>query len=385
MKALILTPSSRTTEVRDIPAPTPGPGEVLIRVHAVALNPVDALYVQEPVAEQQQRVVGTDFAGIVVGASDELRGVADGRVQNGTRVAGFLQGASSANDRPGAFAEYATAPYDLLWTIPEGLSFEEAATISMCGLTAAQGIFDRFGLPGPFSAGQIVPSDDPINVLVYGSSTSLGQLAAQLVHRVGEASGRSIRLIGVASSSKHEFLRGAPYKYDYLVDYREQDWPEQVRRATGDNGVHFALDTISERDTVAKVHSTLNPQGKYHVFRSARGGGFDTANLAIQPIYGAVWEGLGVGIGYGHGVFFPAKPEAREFAAKFFDFLNSGAKENDVKLHPNPIRRMPGGLERIVPDGFALLTGLVIDRKGFGRTEDYMRPISAEKLVYTIE
>lgn len=46
---------------------------------------------------------------------------------------------------------------------------------------------------------------------------------------------------------------------------------------------------------------------------------------------------------------------------------------------------MPGGLERIVPDGFALLTGLVIDRKGFGRTEDYMRPISAEKLVYTIE
>lgn len=171
----------------------------------------------------------------------------------------------------------------------------------MCGLTAAQGIFDRFGLPGPFSAGQIVPSDDPINVLVYGSSTSLGQLAAQLVHRVGETSGRSIRLIGVASSSKHEFLRGAPYKYNYLVDYRQQDWPEQVRRATGDKGVHFALDTISERDTVAKVHSTLNPQGKYHVFRSARGGGFDTANLAIQPIYGAVWEGLGVGIGYGHG------------------------------------------------------------------------------------
>lgn len=100
MKALILTPSSRTTEVRDIPAPTPGPGEVLIRVHAVALNPVDALYVQEPVAEQQQRVVGTDFAGIVVGASDELRGVADGRVQNGTRVAGFLQGGLSAPTIP---------------------------------------------------------------------------------------------------------------------------------------------------------------------------------------------------------------------------------------------------------------------------------------------
>lgn len=84
------------------------------------------------------------------------------------------------------------------------------------------------------------------------------------------------------------------------------------------------------------------------------------------------------------GVFFPAKPEAREFAAKFFRFLDSGAKSNEVKLHPNPIRKMPGGLERIVPDGFALLSGLVVDRKALSRSEEYMRPISAEKLVYTI-
>lgn len=213
--------------------------------------------------------------------------------------------ASSSNDRPGAFAEYVAAPYDLLWTIPDSLSFEEASTVSMCGLTAAQAVFDRFGLPGPFSTGSITTSDDPINVLVYGSSTSLGLLAAQLVHRVAETSGHIIRLIGAASSSKHEFLRAAPYKYDYLVDYREKDWPAQVRSATGGNGVHFALDTISERDTVAKVHSTLGPEGKYHVFRSASGGNFDTANLATKPIYGAVWEGLGVEIGYGAGLSCP--------------------------------------------------------------------------------
>jgi hypothetical protein len=83
-------------------------------------------------------------------------------------------------------------------------------------------------------------------------------------------------------------------------------------------------------------------------------------------------------------VFFPPKPEARAFAVKFFDFLNSGAKDNEIKLHPNPIRKMPGGLERIAPDGFALLSGLVADRKGLGRTEEYMRPISGEKLVYSI-
>lgn len=314
--------------------------------------------------------------------------------------------ASSSNDRPGAFAEYVTAPYDLLWTIPDSLSFEEAATISMCGLTAAQAVFDRLGLPSPFSGGGILgASDDPVNVLVYGSSTSLGQLVVQLVQRAGEVSGRKIRLIGVASSSKHEFLRAAPFNYDVLVDYRQQDWPEQVKNATNGHGVHFAFDTISEYDTVEKVYSTLNAQGKYHVFRSPRGGQFDTTKLAIQPVYGAVWEGLGVEIGYGHGkscifgaricqspganhwsigIIFPAKPESREFAVKFFDFLNSGAKKNEIKLQPNPVRNMPGGLERIVPDGFALLSGLVAERKGLGRSEEYMRPISAEKLVYTI-
>jgi NADPH:quinone reductase-like Zn-dependent oxidoreductase len=91
MKALVLTPSTKSTEVRDIPTPAPGPGEVLIRVHAVALNPVDALYVEDPIAQQEYRVVGTDFAGVVVGANAHLD-TEDGRARNGTRVAGFLQG-----------------------------------------------------------------------------------------------------------------------------------------------------------------------------------------------------------------------------------------------------------------------------------------------------
>ncbi len=57
-----------------------------------------------------------------------------------------------------------------------------------------------------------------------------------------------------------------------------------------------------------------------------------------------------------------------------------------MKLHPNPVRKMPGGLERIVPDGFALLSGLVSERQGLEqrREEEHMRPISGEKLVYTI-
>ncbi|KAG8408200.1 hypothetical protein J3459_018067 [Metarhizium acridum] len=159
MKALVLTPKTRSTEVRDIPTPAP--------VSCITSK------------------------------------TAECKMERGLRVSS-KEVSSSSDDGSGAFAEYVAAPYDLLWTVPESLSFEEASTVSMCGL------FDRFGLPSPFSTGSTTTSDDPINVLVYGSSTCLGLLAAQLVHRVSENSGRRLRLIGVASSSKHEFPRAAP-------------------------------------------------------------------------------------------------------------------------------------------------------------------------------
>jgi len=81
----------------------------------------------------------------------------------------------------------------------------------------------------------------------------------------------------------------------------------------------------------------------------------------------------------------PASPKAREFATHFFNFLSSQAKEDKVVLEPNPVRAMPGGLERIVPDGFALLgSGSVTSRTTLKRDEPYMKPISGEKVVYSI-
>ncbi|CEL08186.1 hypothetical protein ASPCAL11338 [Aspergillus calidoustus] len=404
MRALVLTPSTRTASVLTIPTPIPGPGQVLVRIHAVAVNPVDQIYFAEPIATQEQRVLGVDFAGEVVSRHLRLDGVEDRRARMGERVAGFVQGANSVNDLPGAFAQYVAAPYDLLWSIPSTLSYEEACTVSMCALTSAQALFPRFGLPGPFYEAEDVSlpgigseSSDgdagAINVLINGSASSLGFYAAQLVHVAASTSGRKFRLIGTARPSKHAFLSAPPYNYDLLIDYRDETWPEKVRAATGGVGVHYALDTISERDTVAKVHSTLNAKGKYHVFRGQDGGQFETKDLAIQPVYGTVWEGLGYEVDYGGGLVFPAPPSARAFAVKFFEWLGSGVDEGKVVLRPNPVRRMPGGLERIVPDAFSLLSGMVSERSGppangeeqeRGGFEEHMRPISGGKLVYSL-
>ena len=77
MKALVLKTAARTASVKEVPRPVPGPGEVLIRVHAVALNPVDQIH----------------FAGVVVGRGEGLSGASgDARTVDGARVAGFVQG-----------------------------------------------------------------------------------------------------------------------------------------------------------------------------------------------------------------------------------------------------------------------------------------------------
>ncbi|RSL52048.1 hypothetical protein CEP53_008216 [Fusarium sp. AF-6] len=385
MKALVLTPSTRSASVEEIPRPIPKLGEVLIRVNAIALNPVDQLYVSTPIATQEKRVIGTDFAGIVVEAGPELGGSSDPRAKPGTRVAGFLQGACSVNDRPGAFAEYITAPFDLIWAVPPGMSLEEASTIGMCSLTAAQGLYARLGLPNPFSGSQIgKDTAKPINVFIYGSSTSVGLYAAQLVHLSASASGTKVQLIGAASRSKHELLQQEPYSYDVLVDYHDADWVEKVKAATGGNGVDFALDCISEGETVYGTHETLTTEAKFGVFRGPVGGRYDPSKLRIKPIYGAVWEGLGVEIGY-NGAVIPASQEAREFARQYFDFLSVSTSSGRSRIEPNPVRIMPGGFKKVVPDGFTLLgSGSVSQRSTVKGVEEHMRPISAEKLVYRV-
>ncbi|KAF4894094.1 Enoyl reductase [Colletotrichum fructicola] len=337
MKALVLSPSESSVSVRNIPKPSPGPREILIKIYDVALNHVDALYAKNPIAAQDDRVIGSDFSGEVVQLGEGLDVVDDARAKIGTRVAGFVQGACSVNLRPGAFAEYLAVEYDLTWHIPTTLSFESAATTSLCGLTAAQGVFARLQLPCPFFntrgfSGLGLGDDSIVNVFIYGATSSLGLYAAQLVRASEKTSGRTMRLIGAASASKHAMLKQGPYAYDVLVDYCNVDWVEQVRRAARE-GVQYAIDAISKSPSVEQVEQTLAEDG---------------ATL-------------------------PANPHARRFTAEFYNYMGSAASSGVVKVQPNPVRLMPGGLERIALEGFALLTGAGGER-----------PVSAEKIVYTI-
>ncbi|KAJ4296305.1 hypothetical protein N0V90_006350 [Kalmusia sp. IMI 367209] len=393
MNALVLDPATRTVKIEETPKPTLGPLELLVRVEAIALNPIDPLYVQHPLATSK-RTIGSDFAGAIAFLGENIP--ASSNLKIGDRVSGFLQGACSVNDRPGAFAEYLVIAWDLVWKIPEHVSFEQAAGVSLVALTAAQSIWYRLGLQAPFQydearvlnehsewiARRREPEIDTevISIFIYGASTSVGLFAAQMVQLSAKASGKNIRLFGAASKSRWEMLRSEPYGYEHLVDYRDEQWSKKMLELTGGTGVHYAYDCISEGSSVEKVSSLLANGGKSAIVRSRAGGAWKADVLPVEPIYGAVWEGLGEEIQY-QGFTVPQSPAARAFAVQFYQWL-SDAAGSDIK--PVPIRSMPGGLNRVADDGFILLGAGKMEERQVSRAEQWMRPVSGEKLVYRL-
>ena len=362
-----------------------------MQVKAISLNPIDPLYVNHPLAKSG-RTIGSDFAGRIASLGSSVPQAANLKI--GDRVAGFLQGACSVNDRPGAFAEYVVCPWDLVWKVTEKLELEDAAGVSLVALTAAQGIWFRLGLEAPFSYDEIkVLEEHPelvrpldavqrktIKFFIYGASTSVGLYAAQLVRLSAKASGREVVLFGAASKARWDMLQSKPYEYDVLVDYHDREWPEQIRARSGGEGMHMAYDCISEGASVAMVTSTVSVTGRSAIVRSREGGAWTAADLSVEPIYGAVWEGLGEEVQY-QGFSVKQSPAARAFAVTFYEWLSAAMGS---ELVPVPIRSMPGGLEKVVGDGFQLLGPGSMEQRQVDRADEWMRPVSAEKLVYRL-
>jgi NADPH:quinone reductase-like Zn-dependent oxidoreductase len=146
MRALVLNAEGETAELQDIQRPTPASNEILVRVVAISLNSIDPLYVAHPLASSG-RTIGSDFAGRIEALGAQ---VPSAKLSCGDCVAGFLQGACSINDRPGAFAEYLVVPWDLVWKPSDTVTIEVAAGVSLVALTAAQSIWYRLGLEAPF-------------------------------------------------------------------------------------------------------------------------------------------------------------------------------------------------------------------------------------------
>ncbi|KAJ7082409.1 chaperonin 10-like protein [Mycena belliarum] len=179
--ALILETKGGPFVLGTRPVPSAGPGDLLVKIHAAGLNPVDwKIQAYKIFVEEFPAVVGSDIAGEVVAVGDGVDGW-----RTGDRV--FFQGPFQ-DGRYGAFQEHTLIAAELAAKIPANLSYTQAAAIPVAFNCAAYGLF----APLPIGAGLTAPFDGTAAyigqpALVIGGSASVGQYAIQLLRLAGFA------------------------------------------------------------------------------------------------------------------------------------------------------------------------------------------------------
>ncbi len=223
-------------EVVDVPQPEPAPTEVLVRVGAAGVNPVDwKVRARGGFLGEPPFTVGWDVAGTV-----EALGPGVTRFAVGDRVFGMPRFPRQA----ACYAEYVTSPSRQLARTPEALSDVEAAAIPLAALTAWQALVETADVqPGQ-------------RVLVLGAAGGVGHFAVQIAKR------RGANVIGTARAAKHEFL--AELGADEAVDYTQQPVEEAV------SDVDVVLDLVGDEST-ARTVGTLRDGGLFIVVPSAAG------------------------------------------------------------------------------------------------------------------
>lgn len=210
----------------ELPRPSPGPGEILVAVHAAGLNPTDfkhralSIFLPPP-----PLVLGWDVSGTVVEA-----GFGVTLFRPGDEVFGMLPYPYGA----GSHAEYVTGPTRAFAAKPAEIDHVQAAALPLAALTAWQALVDTADL----RAGQ--------RVLIHAAAGGVGHLAVQI------AKERGAHVTGTASAAKHDFLRelGA----DVCVDYRSTDFTDTEER------YDVVLDAVGG-DTTTRSVDVLGPGG----------------------------------------------------------------------------------------------------------------------------
>ena len=196
--------------------PIPGPGELLVKVAATALNRADTLQRQGkyPPPPGASPILGLEMAGEIVGWGEEQ---SSGPWKQGDRVMALLPG--------GGYAEYVTLPAAMAMPVPSNLSFKEAAALPEVFLTAYQALVWLADL----SAGE--------RLLIHAGASGVGTAAIQIAREIGA------EIWVTASARKHEAcLELGAHR---AIDYHHENFEEVIRTETKGEGVHVILDFLA--------------------------------------------------------------------------------------------------------------------------------------------
>ncbi|MDZ5713116.1 zinc-binding dehydrogenase [Jeotgalibacillus haloalkalitolerans] len=228
MKALLLKDKGqwREMQVEEIEKPVPAEGEILVRVKAVGLNPVDYKTGQNgSPAWTYPHILGLDAAGEV-----EETGAGVTGFDKGDRVV-FLADMT----KKGAFAEYAIAKARTVSKLPEGVSFTDAAALPVAAYTAYQALFYKLHI------------QKNKTILIHAGAGGVGGFAIQLAKYAG------LTVITTASEENHDHVKqlGA----DFAIDYNKEDFVQKTKEYTDDLGVNYVLDTVGRENATKSLEA----------------------------------------------------------------------------------------------------------------------------------
>ena len=270
MKAIIYCDygSPDVLQYEEIEKPAAGDNEVLIKVRAASVNPLDCgslkgvpyifrimFGLSKPTVTRPGRP-GVDVAGQV-----EAVGRSVTQFKPGDKVFGACisdpqaSGAKVWVHRQGAFAEYVCAPESILVTKPDNLTFEQAASVPVAAFTALQGLRDK---------GQIQPGQ---TVLINGAAGGVGTFAVQIAKSFGA------EVTGVCSTRNVDMVRSIGA--DQVIDYTREDFTKSGQR------YDLILDNVGNH-SLLECRRALNPKGKYIMVGGPAGRWIDPLPRALD-------------------------------------------------------------------------------------------------------
>ncbi|WP_013627095.1 zinc-dependent alcohol dehydrogenase family protein [Rubinisphaera brasiliensis] len=218
----------------EVPKPVPQAGQILVRVHATSINPLDYQIRRGDYADlvQLPAITGHDVSGVV----EEV----------GPGVTGFSPGdevwyTPQIFDGPGSYAEYHVAAASIVGRKPPSLSHLEAASLSLAGGTVWESLVVRAGL----RVGE--------SILIHGGAGGVGHVAIQLAKAIGA------RVFTTVRETNFEFAQrlGA----DVCIDYTQDDYVDVIMRETEGRGVDVVFDTIGG-NTLSRSPDALAQLGR---------------------------------------------------------------------------------------------------------------------------